>query len=713
MPYLNVTEVESALQNAANQYPGFIQRFQLPNNTPENRTCHAVKIGSGAGCVGVYFIAGVHAREWACPDTLIYFTEQLAQAYQANSGITLGSKSFTAAQVQSIVNKLDIFVFPQVNPDGRNYSMTSDISWRKNRRPAPSSHPSSCIGVDVNRNYDFLWDYLNYFDPLAPVHNSTSPCDSTYIGPSAVSEPENKNVVWVLDNYPNIRFFVDVHSYGEKILRGWGDDEEQTTDSNMNFQNSTYDNNRGIAGDAAYKEHIQSDDQALSISLANGMRDAIKAVRNRTYTVQSSFALYPTAGTSTDYIFSRHIVDSSKPKVKSFTIECGTTFWPSDTERQEIRKEVTAGLLEFCLEAMEACADIYIRDNLQDTGQEPLVGGGLARSPDINHYRNQLANPQAILGSASAQGQNDLFEDVEYGQPNYIYIRLQNRGTSTSGANVDIYWTRPSTLPTPNSWNLIGSIDVPSVAPGEFKVAGPLTWSTVPSTGHYCFVAVLGNVHDPKPDKNMIQNSNDFYTYIRENNNVAWKNFDVKDMFSGSVQRFAFQVQGWPRIAYLSDLEIDLSNLPRNVQVELQILKRLTEGTKAEHLSKTKETKLYSHYKATPPERVALRNMPLKTSDNSQATVYITLPEDIPDGAYDFSVLQKIEGKEMGRVTKRILVGEHPYVANRNSGEVHIANCEWVKKMSSRNKIAYRELELALKHGYNGCYYCLPEFDTG
>lgn len=717
MPYLNVNEVESALQNAAALYPGLIQRFQLPNRTWENRTSHAIKIASvsGQGRIGVYFIGGVHAREWVCPDILIYFIEQLSKSYQANTGITLGNKSFTTAQIQQIVNKLDIYVFPQVNPDGRNRSMTStsDLWWRKNLRPAVNP---SCSGVDINRNFDFLWNYPNYFSTAAPIVNSTDPCDETYIGPSAASEPETKNVIWILDSFPNIRFFIDVHSFSERILYDWGDDEEQTNTIDMNFRNSTYNQKRGISGDTTYMEYVNANDRSSRISLANRMKNAIQAVRGRAYTVQQSFALYPTAGTSTDYSLSRCYVNPKKAKIHSYCIECGASafkFFPPDAERQEIIKEITAGLLDFCLGIIELHADIYIRDNLQDTGEEPLLGGGLSLSPDINHFRQELVDPQATLGSSIAQDQDNLFENIEYGQPNYIYVRLQNRGYAVSSVNVDVYWMLPSTLPSPQSWNLIGQINVPAIAPGEFKVAGPLMWDKIPAEGHYCFIAVLGNDQDPKPDLSAIHIINDFYALIREKNNVTWKNFDVKDVFAGSIQRFDFQIQGWSRIAYLSDLEIHLSNLPHNIKVELRVLKRLTEGITAESLSIKKETKLYSYYEIISPEQAALRDMPLKTSDNSEATLYITVPKDVPDGAYEFSVLQKIDGLEMGRVTKRLLVGDYPYAANRRSSEVHIANCEWGKKISPINKVAYRELELALKHGYNGCRYCLPEHDTG
>lgn len=360
-------------------------------------------------------------------------------------------------------------------------------------------------------------------------------------------------------------------------------------------------------------------------------------------------------------------------------------------------------------------ADLHMRDNLQDTGIEPSTGSSLCRSPDVNHYRQQLINPQATLGTPAAQGQDNLFENIEIGQPNYIYVRVRNRGYSASDAEVDVYWTRPSTLPTPASWNSIGTITVPSVAVDEFKVAGPLTWPSaqIPAGGHYCFVAILGNANDPKPDHSAVVSSADFNAFIRNNNNVVWKNFDVTDAFAGSYQRYDFQIQGWPRVSQRSDLEIERSGLPAGVEVELRLLKRLTEGTTAVGLSMSSETAMYRRYAITSPALGALREMPLNSSDNTEATLYLTFPEDTPDGAYEISVVQKIDGLEMGRITKRIVVGDYPFVANRNSGEVHRANCEWVRRMNSKNKVAYHEVELALRHEYNGCHYCLPEYDTG
>ena len=359
--YLNVIQVESALAAAAAApNDSFTKLITLPRKTWENRVCHALKIGRGGGAnrPGIYFLGGVHAREWGSCDILINFAQLLTQAYRTKSGITVGAKTYSASQIQGIVNTKDIVVFPQANPDGRNYSMTREAMWRKNRRPAPAGHTQSqCTGVDINRNYDFMWNYKKYFDPAAPIANSKDPCDyEVYIGPSAISEPETKNAVWLLDQFPNIRYFMDLHSYSEYILYNWGDDTNQSSDPEMNFRNAAFNGKRGIATDTKYKEFINPLDRAAIIALANRMREAIKTVRGRNYTVQQSVGLYPTAGTSDDYAFSRHIVDAGKAKVYSYTIEWGsannpTPFHPPYSEMVIIIREITLALLEFCLRA--------------------------------------------------------------------------------------------------------------------------------------------------------------------------------------------------------------------------------------------------------------------------------------------------------------------------------------------------------------------------
>lgn len=358
-------------------------------------------------------------------------------------------------------------------------------------------------------------------------------------------------------------------------------------------------------------------------------------------------------------------------------------------------------------------ADLYVRDNLQDTGVEPLAGGGISLSPDINHYTQPLANPLATLGTQAARGRDDLSEPIEFGQPNYLYLRLQNRGAAAAAVDVDVYYSLPSTLPTPSSWTFIGSLSTRPIVPGELLVTGPLVWNQVPQPGHYCFVAVLGNATDPKPDLSGIHSVADFYALVREKNNVTWKNFDVRDVVPGSTKEIAFAIQGWPRIAYRGDLEADLSALPKACKVQLKMLRRLAKDAALDGVARADETEEHVTLEATVGRVAAVRGMQLKASDHSHATLSIHFPAGVPDGAYQVSVIQKVGGKEMGRVTQRLVVGAFPYVANAASDEVHLANCEWVQKMSPRHRLAFRDVNAAIQRGYNGCRFCLPQLDRG
>jgi hypothetical protein len=192
---------------------------------------------------------------------------------------------------------------------------------------------------------------------------STDPCSEIYHGPRAESEPETANVTWLLDRSPTVGYFIDVHSFGEDILYNWGDDDDQTTDPNMNFHNPAFNGKRGITdstpgGDPdKYQEYLPAADLDELVHLGTVMRDAIQAAHGRQYSVKGAVGLYPTSGTSDDYAYSRSFLDSTKGKVLGYTIEWGPqrksipkSFHPNYTDMVPIIEEVTAALLAFCSE---------------------------------------------------------------------------------------------------------------------------------------------------------------------------------------------------------------------------------------------------------------------------------------------------------------------------------------------------------------------------
>jgi hypothetical protein len=362
--YMSVIEIESALIGLSAAHPTICKLVQLPNATVEGRTTHAVVLGTQtANTVDAYYLTGcVHAREWGSGDILVNMATDLCDAYTMGTGIEYGGKYFSAAEVKALIEQINVIIYPCVNPDGRFYSQNTDGLWRKNRNTADSAGDPSKIGIDINRNQDFLWNFTAAFAPGA-VNDflaSNSPSSYQYHGHAPVSELETQNINYIHDTYKRIRWYVDLHSYSEDILFVWGDDEMQVGDTNKTFRNSAFDGQRGLVGDG-YSEYIPDGDLSTLQGLANAFTESLAEVRGKAYVAKPGFSLYATSGTNDDYAYSRHFTDSSRPNTLAFTVEWGTTFQPLFPEMGEIIKDVSSGLIGLGLEALGI--DSYIVTN--------------------------------------------------------------------------------------------------------------------------------------------------------------------------------------------------------------------------------------------------------------------------------------------------------------------------------------------------------------
>jgi murein tripeptide amidase MpaA len=278
----------------------------------------------------------------------------LLEAHARGTGLRYGGQRFSADEIRSVVEQLQLVLFPCVNPDGRHHSQTAEPMWRKNRRLVRPDLGLRCVGVDINRNFDALWDFRRHFAPDSGVSASDDPCHpQVYVGPAAESEAETRNVVWLLDRFPGTRWFIDVHSYVPAIFYTWGFDENQSSDPSMSFRNPSFDGRRGSADDA-YREYLPGEDAEALRELGAAMNEAIAAAGEAAYELGQSFSLYPTSGTSDDYAYCRHFVDGAKGKILGFTVECGQSFQPSWREAEDIIREVSAGLIAFCLGTIRA-----------------------------------------------------------------------------------------------------------------------------------------------------------------------------------------------------------------------------------------------------------------------------------------------------------------------------------------------------------------------
>jgi len=346
MSYYNYDEIVSATQILAATNPDLAELVPLPHLTQESRTVNALLVGRARSVnkPTLMLVGGVHAREWIPPDALISLAADLVDAGSAGTGLGYGAAHFDAAAVARVLDKMQIAILPCSNPDGRVYSQQVDPDWRKNRRPMALPGGGLCHGVDINRNFDVAWDFRLHFAPGA-VSASADPCHKyLYVGPSAASEPETRNIVWLLDTFAGTRWFIDVHSAIPALFHSWGLDNNQTADPEQNFLNPIFDGVRGSSGDE-YGEFIPEADLDTVEGLARTMRDAIRLVAGDDYAVGPAFELYATSGASDDYAYSRHIARPETTKVLGFTMECGRDFQPSTHVRETVIKEVCAALL--------------------------------------------------------------------------------------------------------------------------------------------------------------------------------------------------------------------------------------------------------------------------------------------------------------------------------------------------------------------------------
>ena len=360
--YRTIAQLDSITQLLASWFPQYFSRIQLPNASIEGRPIYSLRMRAGGGDDrrAVLIVGGTHARELMNPDAIVELAVDLLVSYVNGSDIVYGGRTWPANDVRILLDTLDLWLLPCLNPDGRQYVMTVDDLWRKNRRDNPGT---PCDGVDLNRNLDLLWG-------VTEGQTSCSPCSDVFCGPSAFSEPETRNVKHLLDTH-RIHCFVDVHSYSELVLYPWGHAPTQTVDPTKRFTGLPSGTCAPI-GQPGYQEYMSPQDLLRFQSVGQRVVDAIKAVRGRIYTSQPGVALYPTTGTHSDYVYSRHIADPSLRKTYGYTFETGPfvgdvreSFHPADPTL--IKRDVKSGMLALAQQCICAIELIGVKLLERDT----------------------------------------------------------------------------------------------------------------------------------------------------------------------------------------------------------------------------------------------------------------------------------------------------------------------------------------------------------
>ncbi|SFN41916.1 Serine protease, subtilisin family [Nitrosospira briensis] len=318
--------------------------------------------------------------------------------------------------------------------------------------------------------------------------------------------------------------------------------------------------------------------------------------------------------------------------------------------------------------------DIYLRDFAGDNGDPHL--GAISSSPDIILRQMTVPDPQAAFGAGSGT-ENDmsLGYEAEAGQDNFVYVRVRNRGGSVAGdVSAAVYWAPPSTLVTPDLWTLLGSTTLPNVPTGDLlTVSSGITWpsAAIPAPGHYCFVGILNTPRDPGPTPADFLDWDNFTTFIRNNNNVTWRNFNVINNVPppraeppGYVA-LPFIAAGAPDKARRMRLEI-VPRLPAGAEIILELPAEF-----AERLRVRPRSMPFAPYAKSDCPRVVYisihpcgpRSFP-EIAFPAKARIPLRLLVKIPDAMrqheFELFARQVYEGEEVGRITWRLVPSRQP-----------------------------------------------------
>ncbi|XP_071639658.1 zinc carboxypeptidase-like [Temnothorax longispinosus] len=198
--YHTLEEIYDNLEELAKKYPHRVQ-VVVGGRTYEGREIKGVKIISSEEKSGIFIEGGIHAREWISPTTVMYILHQLLTSEDSD--------------VRYVADNHNWFIFPVFNPDGYVFSHIKDRLWRKTRKPSSGT----CIGSDLNRNWDYHWNTTG---------TSNNPCDDDYPGSKPFSEIEIKSISeYMKSNLHRFNCYISFHGFSQRLMFPYGHTDER------------------------------------------------------------------------------------------------------------------------------------------------------------------------------------------------------------------------------------------------------------------------------------------------------------------------------------------------------------------------------------------------------------------------------------------------------------------------------------------------------
>ena len=274
----------------------------------EGRPILAVKIGSSSDAPtrpNVLFMATHHAREWVSTEMAMNLLRYLADSLPA-----------------ALRDARDIWVIPVANPDGYQYTFTTDRLWRKNRRP----NADGTTGVDLNRNYPAFWGFDN-------LGSSAMPGTEIYRGTGPASEPETQAIVAFHASHPPV-VAVSYHTFSGLILHPYGFRAGEIAPDLTLFQ--------ALAGTDIFP----------------AVRDSVPNSSLTYYHPGPGWNLYPTNGEYTEWAYRAFRTIAFTPELTSGCCAAGNYYGFEFPDDSTLVERVFRDNLPFALSVIAAAGDL-------------------------------------------------------------------------------------------------------------------------------------------------------------------------------------------------------------------------------------------------------------------------------------------------------------------------------------------------------------------
>ncbi|HUV36719.1 MAG TPA: M14 family zinc carboxypeptidase [Patescibacteria group bacterium] len=250
--YHTYDEMEAALDSLAGEHPA-LAHIDTLGFSWEGRVIRAIKISDNAAAdedeTEILIVGCHHAREIMSVEVPLMLAGYLLEHYGSSP------------RIAQLVDEREIWIVPMLNPDGHVYVQNNHSGdwwtwWRKNRR----DNGNGTFGVDINRNYSYMWGYDD-------AGSSPDPASALYRGPASFSEPETQ----AMRDFCASRSFtlaLSYHSYSELILFPWGyaplytDDHEMLVALGDSLKRGNDYTSGNTAMGAIYRTNGDSDDWA-------------------------------------------------------------------------------------------------------------------------------------------------------------------------------------------------------------------------------------------------------------------------------------------------------------------------------------------------------------------------------------------------------------------------------------------------------------------